>query len=91
MFITELKFDRKFLYIIVCSLFKSRQNLFFNMLPHVIVDRVSRILKRAVWPFATWHGHEHSLRAIYDLESADNKSIIKCDIGESFQFPTVLH
>src|SRR5689334_22164323 len=64
-------------------------DLFGQIAPGRIVDRVGEVLMLAVGPLAARHGHEQARVAIDDLQPTDHERIIERDTDERFQLLVV--
>src|SRR3972149_10200167 len=62
------------------------QNLLLNQTSHFVVDRMGHILMGSIGPPSARHGNEIPFIPGYYFHTAYHESIVKGDIGKTFEF-----
>ena len=66
-----------------------RQHLLFEVLPHLVVERVRDVLERSVLALLARHRHEQALRTVDDLDVGHHEALIKHDRDEGLELLVV--
>src|SRR5688572_22326760 len=66
-----------------------REHLLFQVLPHLVVERMRDVLEGAVLALLARHRHEQALGTVDDLDVRDDEALIKHDRYEGLQLLVV--